>query len=448
MKGQISIIESIISAAALFIAFSIIINPVDFQTKWTDAKAVSQGRDILITADRLGKLYDYSFSSNFNIELLNRIDGIKDFVVRTETIGTIKTDLYIACDCTPEQTTFLETIMSDITFNTRTLNVVVCSTTLPTINNCGSSEKYPDALVIWGYKDLTSYADLLLDLLSNSTGLIEIADIPNSRIDGGGDDDVGQKRVFGLRFAEEGNFPSRPDEVLKPANAFHLSYQSYKWFYHFPYALTGTPTASIPTEGGISACTFSSSTGTLQLSDAYQFWICGTSSVYWDTDDNNIADTIVLVKNKFSLGTSEFLLNYIDSSIKIRISFKPDYEFTDFINSGDENSNKVVIDTPGSKTRTLLAMGYWDIGEEKPITGVGLNGTENGKTIWMADFARSGIANVGDDHKNLLISSILSATNKKPEEKQRIGQVSSYVNVNNVDVLEIYKVEISLGQPF
>jgi len=454
MKGQISIIEAILSSIALFIAFNMMITTGEYQTKWEESLSSLHGRDILITADRLGKLHDYAFSPSFNTEFLSKIDAVKDSVVKSETQGTIKSLVHIACDCTSDQITYLQSILDDVKFNTRGIKGVVCSTSLPTINTCGASTEYPNALVIWRYDALTSHINVLSNFIDADNGLIEITDVPNSKVDGlGTDDDEGQKRIFGIKSISEGSFSGNQDEFIKPINASQLSYQSYKWFYHLPYLLKGTVSESIPLEGGIAPCTTLAMRGEFKFQDINRrFWICGTTSVYWDTNNNNIADIIVTARNEFPIGGFNFLLNYIDATDKIRVSFKPDYIFDDFIGNVDSQNKLAPIDN--DKNKVLLSRGFWDGAREKPVAAIIFNGTENDKTAWVANFARNAVDlsqlnNLGDDYEQLLSSLILSISNKKTKETfQQTGQITSYINVNNTDILEIYKIELSIGKPF
>ncbi len=456
MKGQISIVEAIISAIALFIAFNMMISTGEYQTKWEESLSSLHGRDVLVTGDRLGRLHDYSFSpADFNSEFLNKIEAIKDSIRKVETQGALKNTVHIACDCTPDQITYLQNILTDVKFNTRGVNAVVCSTELPMIETCGTSTRYPDALVIWRdkFRELSPYTSILLDFINDGNGLVEITDVPNSKVDGqGNDDDEGQKRIFGLKSIA-GTFPPPPrlDEFLKPRNSSQLSYQSYKWFYHLPYLLKGTASESVPVEG-IPPCA-SAMRGEFKFQDnANKFWICGIASVYWDTDGNNKADTVVTKRNKFSIGTSNFFLNYIDSSDKIRISFKLDYQFDDFIRRGEAHNKLAPIDD--DRNKVLLSMGFWDAEREKPIAAIIFNGTESGKTAWVADFARNArdldkLNKLGDDYEQLLASLVFSISNKKTRETfQQTGQITSYINVNSTDMLEIYKIELSIGKPF
>ncbi len=441
MKGQISIIEAIISAIALFIAFNMMITTGEYQTKWKESLNSLQGIDILITADRSGKLHDYPFSTAFQTDFLNKILAIKDAVVKNEVQGTVKSTVYVACDCTPDQGTYIQNILNDVKFNTRQVTGVVCSTTLPAINNCGSGKTYPDALVIWGYKDLVSYTGVLTNFAQEGNGIIEIADLDSAQAS-----NTAQQTIFGIKWISEGNFLAEPIQILKPRNSSIVTYQSYKWFYHSPYLLRGTESEDVPVEG-VPLCGTSGMRNDFKFQDAnHRFWICGTTSVYWDTSDNNVADLVVTPRNTFSIGNSNFFLNYIDTTDKIRVSFKPDYTLNDFLSAG----NSKIFPSNDDKNRVLLAAGYWDAQKERPVSTLISNRFENALVAWLPDFGRnSGLPNTGDDHKQLLSSLIFSVANKQTKETfQQIGEITSYINVNNTDILEIYKIDLSIGKPF
>jgi len=462
VKGQISIIEVILSSIALLVAFNMMITAGEYQTKWEEAASSLQGRDILTSADRLGKLHDYPFSPAFKTQFLSKIDAIKDAVVKNETQGTVKNTIYVACDCNNDQykLDYITNILSDVKFNTRGITAEVCSTSLPTINNCGSGAIYPNALIIWRYDALTPHIGTLTNFVNDGNGLIEIADVPNSRVNGGADDHEGQKIIFGLKATNEGNPfppPTDTDEFLTPRNVSQLPYQSYKWFYHSPYLLTApTSVASVPMDTPPPPVCATVKEGNLKFQDDnFKFWICTTTSpsVFFDTDRNNKADLGPVIKGqKFSIGNSNFKLNYIDSTDKIRLSFKPDYLFNDFIRKN--NAHNKLAPADNDKNKVLLSMGFWDATKETPRAGIIFNNIGNGKAAWMADFARDAedlgeLDNLGDDYKQLLASMILSISNKKTKETFRqIGQITSYINVNNTDMLEIYKIDLSIGKPF
>ncbi len=70
-------------------------------------------------------------------------------------------------------------------------------------------------------------------------------------------------------------------------------------------------------------------------------------------------------------------------------------------------------------------------------------------TAWIADFSEDGF---GDDEKMLLISLLLWSSNKQSAgsavSNLRMGYLTSYVTINNVDMFEVYKFDLGLGSPF
>lgn len=443
MKGQISLIESIVVSIILLISFNILITPDIYQSKWSDSILSLNGRDSLVTIERLGRLHDYTFSSSkLNSEFLSRLETTKDSIIKIEAKGTVKETINIACDCTQEQITYLRNLLLDVKVNDRLMKVNICESKLNIINSCTSTQLYPDILIIWGYKNLQADLSSLIDLINNGTSIIEISDINTNQ-----EVDLPHQRIFGLRSISEGNFPSNPSEFLRPRNVSVIKYQSYKWFYHLPYVLKGTTTASIPVEGGISSCILTATTGNFRFQGTNRkFWICGTNSVYFDTNSNNIADLIVFVGNRISINTHNFKLNYIDDESTIRISFKPDYTFSDFV-SNDNSKNKL-FPIDNNKDKILLVSGYWDLDRERPISVAIFNGTENIKTLWLADFSRGGLVNTDDDHKQLITSLIFSMVSKETIEQPTKGQVTSYMNTINRDLFETYSVNLKITKPF
>lgn len=444
MKGQISITEAIISAIALFIAFNMIIPTGEYQTKWKESLNSLEGRDILISAERSGKLHDYPFSPAFRTDFLSKIDSIKDTIVKNETQGTVKNTIYVACDCTPEQRDYLQEILNDIKLNTRGINAKVCISTLPTIDTCGSSTKYPNAVVIWGNKNLgENEINALTDFAKDGNGIIEIADLDQPQANA-----LAQQTIFGIKWTSQGDFVSNQIQILKPRNSSLATYQSYKWFYHLPYLLNApTGLGSIPVDPPLTSSCATIKQGNFKFQGAdHLFWICDGASVYFDTNGNNNADIGPITKGQsFSLGSSNFKLNYIESTDKIRVSFKSEYRFNDFL-FVDNNHNKI-FPFDDNKDKILLAMGFWN--SQTPVSALVLNKFENGLTAWLANFGRSGLSSTGNDHKQLISSLIFSASNKNTKQTfQQVGQIISYINANNTDMLEIYKIDLSIGTPF
>ncbi|MBI2084888.1 MAG: hypothetical protein HYT70_04755, partial [Candidatus Aenigmarchaeota archaeon] len=301
-----------------------------------------------------------------------------------------------------------------------------------------------DVLIIWGYKNLDSSIAGLSSFVKSGGGVIEIADMQQAQVT------LPQQRIFGLKWLTNNPFPlTGSDQFVKPLNASSTTYQSYKWFYHLPYNLTALPSGPIPTEGGIAPCGSSATTGNFRFhSTTRKFWICGGASVYLDTNTmpNDIADTIKLVKQNFTIDNSNFLLSYIEGSSKIRVSFKQDYAFNDFLVRDNTYNKLYPIDNDIGKI--LLNFGYWDLLQEQPVAVAILNGT-SGKTVWLADFGRNGLASTGDDHKQLLSALIFSVVNRETTQTfSTIGKITSYVNTNNTDIFEVYRIDLEVGSPF
>ena len=450
MKGQVSIVEAIIASIALFVSFNMLLPDPEYQTKWGDANLLLNGRDILIASDRLDKLHDYVFSQNNFNTFLSKLNIFEDVIIKTDTQGAIKSTTYVACDCTDDQVTYLQSILSNVKFNKRNVNFIVCKTTLPTISSCTPGRKYPDALLIWGYRDLSVSIPTLVDFAKSSNGIIELADFDQTQAS-----DATQQSVFGVKWISEGDFVTGPIQFLKPQNASSNSYQQYKWFYHVPYNLTGFQDATTfqMDTGATIDCTGGKSGNFKFRNNNYRFWVCPDNKVYFDTDQpqNNAADTANVAGEKIPIGGYDFKLNYLESISEIRISFKPDYEFNDFLTI--DNLHNKIFPFTNDKTKVVMSMGYWDLTRERPVAAAIVNKFQNSQTIWFANYARNAITlsdlhNLGDDYKQLLASLIFSVTNKRVSTTQQIGQTTSYINVNNTDILEMYRIDLSIGTPF
>lgn len=438
-------VEMITSVTILLIAFSVLFPGFFHKSRWNETHMLLKGRDILLTADRTNKLFDYSFDSSSLQGFLDYIFPKRDVIVWSER-ESVKNRIAIACNCTPEQINYLSLWTRDIKLNNRNITTAICYTNLEErINPCYTNLIYPDILVIWGYTDLSQpkYQNLLKDFLEKGNSILEIADLKNSEIDST------QQNIFGLKWFEDSWSTTTEDSFLRPSS-LTLPYQPYKFFYHLPYALEATATADIPVEAPLSPPVCSEkSFGTFNFSDdSYNFSVCDKTSVYFDTNKNSKADLLVKENQSFTISSFNFYLNYIDSNTKIRVSFKPEYKFKDFLQAGnsklypaDENNEKI-----------LLSKGTWQNNPSKSIPVVILNGTEFFKTIWMPDFTRSGFDKVDDDHKSLLVSIILSVSSKKPKElsfgSTKTGYATSYLDVLSRDMVEIYKISLGIGFPF
>ena len=424
-KGFINLLELIIVAIVLFAAFTILFPRASYKSGWDYAQLLLRGRDVVLTVDALGKTYEYSFDKNSFDSFLSKLFSGTNFLVWSTTDDAIKNKIKIACVCSGEQIQTLTNWLKNVRINGRDINFVIYQSSLTSIAPS-------DVMLIWGYRDLSPYRSSIENYLTTA-GIVEIMDFTTTV------DDV-QESIFGI--TNGGGWGNAIDSVVKPGTAKQLTYQSYKLFYHLPYALKATEDAELTT-----VCIQSNKTGNFTIRNLIRkFWICDSSSVYFDTDGDGVEDTGALyVNDTFTIDGFNFKLAYIDSSDKIRVVFmnRPEYEFADFIRASAIERIKPSND---DYSRVLI---YRTNPEPEKACGVILNNI-SGSTAWIADFTRDGF-DVGDDLKLLLTSLLLWASNKEESvsiTNLRIGYVTSFVNVEDKDVFEIYKLDFGLGYPY
>jgi len=212
-------IEMIMVVIVLYIAFSIFFPGFSYKNKWSEALLLLTARDIVVTSDRIDKLYDYSFNQGALQDFLINSISNESIISWSDTDGAIKSRVVIACNCTNQQMVNLNTWMNGLNINGRQITTTQCYTNLETINPCMVSS---DVLIIWGEKDLsnTIYSNTLQQYLKGDGGIVEIADFksPLNQI---------QNDIFDLG---DGGSWSSPDYdiVIKPTTADATTYQAYK----------------------------------------------------------------------------------------------------------------------------------------------------------------------------------------------------------------------------
>ena len=440
MKAQVTMIEAIISIIILFIGFSIIFPPFTKQSRWNDAYLIVKGRDLILTMDRTGALGEYSFNA---VSLQNFIDkNVNDSVIWTSVDGTIKNKLVVACNCTDEEMSQLDYWMKDLKFNNHEIDAYICRTNLEgKINPCFSYLEYPDVLVIWKYRDLSSYFGLMEDFLNAGNGIIQIADITAI--------DPVHEQIFGIKFCP--GFCDYPwgidDNFIKPDDSSLLTYEPFKYFYHIPFpAKAYEINDSVPLEAMLLSCSSKKGNFTFR-GNTNDFWICDDSEIaYFDTDNNGKADMNVTVRESFNINGYNFSLSYVEKNSSILISFNYTYKFVDFFEDGGVK----IVQAENDEDKILLSFGNYLSWPQKTAPVVIVNGTI-GKTAWITDFTRNGFNNIGDDHKQLFNSLLMFVSNKKAKEATygvMTGGEISYINVMNYDVFEIYNLDLGVGRPF
>ena len=444
MKAQISTIEMIIAVIILFIAFNIFFPGFSFKSEWEDASLLLKGRDILLAMDRTNNLVEYSFNNNALDDFVNQLFPTDDTMIWTSVDDALKSKLVIACNCTNETRSNLDYWLKDLKLNNRSIDALIYYTNLESINTYNG--KYPDVLIIWGYKDLSEdkYRKVMRKFLDDGNGIVEICDLTTT-------DDT-QREIFGITDCADitsscGWGPERNDGFNEPSSINISTYQPYKYFYHVPFpAKAPEIVGAVPVEG-VPACsaTETKKGNFIFRENTMDFWICDYNTVYFDTDANGNADFIVNNRGSFNLTDYNFYLNYIEDS-SILISFREIYNFTDFLMDGSTTVYPVDQDV----NRIFLSKGEYP-GTDYPIPVVIVN-ESIGKTAWVANFSRSGLENVGDDHKQLLNSLILFVSNKEAKELTygtvEFGRTTSYLDVMNYDMFEIYKLNLGVGHPF
>ncbi|TAL47367.1 hypothetical protein EPN87_03095 [archaeon] len=438
MKGQIALLESISMILVLFVSFAVFFAPQSYDNNWQVGNLLVNARDVILTLDRSGMLYDYSTNPGLMDSFLIKVLAQKNMQFFYGTDNAIKGTITVACNCTPDQINNITSWSQGLLVNNRSVQVIACPTALDNINECLGTQS--DALVIWGYKDMTPYQQVINTFMSSGSGVVEIMDLPSSL-------DVVQQKIFGIDSCSKlvpscgwGN--DKNDDFFAPSYINSSSYIPYKYFYNIPVNLrTTTIEASVPTDGPTCASQ-DVAAGNLTFQGAWnKFWICTPTSVFFDTNNNGKADVNVGIQRLFKIGKYNFTLTYVNNN-NIGVSYRPMFNFTDFVKAGGSQVYPIDSDV----NRVLLYRGNYSNGKY-PVPVAITNGTF-AKTVWVADFTRNGN---GDDYRQLFLSLLMSVANKKSttlsESQIRLGYYTSYVNVVKKDIFEVYSFNLGLGYP-
>jgi len=421
MKAQIPLIEMIVVIIALFIAFGILFPGFVYKNKWKEANILLMSRDMILTIDRIGKLYEYSFNQSALSEFLSGLIR-ENLIPWSEVEGTTTNKIVVACNCTEDEINKMYSWFNPLFLNNRKIIFLFLRTNL---------EELPvetNVLLIKGYKNLTTYSNNFNSYVARGIGIVELMDFDaQEKVNS----DETQKKIFGLAWngAEQGT----ADMVFsEPTSVKNLTYIPYKNFYHVPLTLNTYSEESLP------GCdSYGKGNFTLNRT-SYPFWICNATYVWFDTNADGINDTLVRLGGKFNISGYNFSLNYIYDNSSIAVSFKQYFRFSNYF-SYEQAGNKYIANIApidGKEERVLLKA----IKDGKSFSTVILNFS---RVAWMYDFGE----NPSDEEKELLLSLLLWAASKKSVvliSPMKTGFSTSYINVENKDVFEVYKFSLGL----
>lgn len=436
MKAQVIVIELVAVLTLLFVAVGTLLPILTYENKWSEAVLFLKARDLILTADRIGILHTIAFDQPAFQSFTTNAVTDRSAIFAPTTQGTFKSKIVIACNCTGEQIGNLSFWVGTLLVNQRLVSLDFVPSNLDRIPES-------DLLFIFGQRNLEPFKTNLKNYIGGASGIVLMADITQSQITSA------HREIFGVTdcSAVSANcvFDSSTEDIINTANKVSDPfYTQYKMIYHLPLPVRAPDSvSSVPIEGGISPCTATTIrhgqfTFRQTIND---FWICSTS-VYFDTNGNGNADTIILERQNFAIGGFNFFMNYVKSEF-IYISLRADYRFVDFLkNVADAKLAPVNLET----NRVFMQVGQYEAG--KPIPVVIVNGTL-ARTAWLADFTEQG---VDDDEKLLLASLLVASANTQrielPFGALQTGVLTSYINSANFDVFEIYRFNLGVGFPF
>lgn len=436
MKGEINIVELIFVLVVLIIAFGIFFPGFVYENKWKDAYLLLTSRDLILTMDRTGKLYTNSFNRNSLSIFLDEIipTNKTNLVAWSEAEGTVGERVIVACNCTKQQIDEMNFWFSGLKINERNVNVLFVQSSLESI------PAETDVLLIRDYKRLDPYYSNFKDYAARGVGIVEMIDFSEaSQVN----NDQVQWEIFGLEWKEPPVGGSLEKIVFnrKPTNTSDVIYGPYKYFYHVPLPLNTSVAEAV------ADCDYQSSAkGTITLNNTeYPFWICSNTSVWFDVNADGIKDSLVNVRENVSIGDFNFTLSYVNDNESIALSFKPDCVFSDFLSYILQGRKIIHIEPIGDRGRVLL-MGIKGRDEYPAVI---LNTYSNSRVAWIPNFERERKA--FDEEKNLLLSLLLWASRKRSTEITHLiktGFSTSYINVKNRDMYEVYKFSLGLAYPY
>ena len=450
-KGIVNVIELILVVVTLFVSFTIFFPGNIYRNKWDDAYGTLRARDAMLALERSGHLHEYAFSSAQMDAFLQSLFSGSSVITWHSVAGGIKEETKVACDCPAGIVAWLNNWAGSTVLNSRDVKLTFCQASIDPADACFANS---DALLVWKYKPLEQHEAVLSDYVSMGGGVVEVMNFTDeSQVDG----DSVQSAMFGLDWIDILKDEATACEFSRsPRDASDIIYAPHKYFHHVPL------TIAISSYGqAITGCSYSPpGNGTLVLrGHAYEFDTCSVSTAWFDIDGVGGRNTLFAERATMSIGGSDIMLNYVNGVSSISVSFKDGYVFQDFLG---------YIAPPGTPDPPGKAIGINRIVHIEPSDGdadrvlvkavagtsrypaVIVNTYGSGRVAWMPE---PGPANYGHDEKQLLASLLLWAANKETVSATdalsefRSGYMASYINVQNYDMFEIYKLNVGIGYP-
>lgn len=429
----------------LFVSFSIFFPQTGFSNRWEDAEVILKGRDLLLTMDRIGLLSSYVSNPDAFAGFINKTIPEKNLLYWSTLDGTVQSRITVACNCTTTQIENLLNWIGRLKLNGRDIQIDVISSTLSPIQRS-------DVLLIWGRTNLAPFKSDILNYLRDGSGVVGISNIENP--------DSAYTEIFGVDRCQDvlsghggvcsGNGANELSFIV-PADSSKLTFLPYKYFTHLPIRTVGTlgiapvplENASMPgcVENGLPKFPVFQGTFSFRSTDA-AWWVCNQTTAFLDTNQNNLADAILVENNSFNIDNFKFRMSYIELN-RTFVSIKPEYKFEDF-----RDNNIDLYPADKDSTKILLKDGNYNGGN--PIPVVVANGTLSGRTLWSVDFLTQ--TPVNHDERLLIASMLMSASSKKTREpligSLQFGFQIPYINVASRDMFEVYQFNLGLGFPF
>lgn len=453
MKGQVNIIELIFVILILIAALGVFFPSFVHENRWKGAYLLINSRDLILSMDRMNVLYPYSFDNGALSLFLDATMNSTNLVAWSEVEGTVQGRLVVACNCTESQIDEMNFWYDGLKINGRDVKVLFAQSPLDNI------PQEADVLFIRDYKPMSAYLSNFQNYLARGVGIVEMMDFNDPNYV---NNDNVQKSIFGLNginLVNPGASVITDTFSRKPVNSSDIVYGPYKYFYHVPLPIGINSTESV------AGCSFNPSGKGLLIFNYinYTFWICNDQSVWFDTNGDGSSDALVYLNNNVIIGGENFTLNYINGNSGIGLSFKPTHTFSDFLccvpPPGQPDPpdwapswgiRRVAdIEPLGNPTRTLITAHFLS----KDYPAVILNSSSTARVAWVSDLADEPPTGVVEsDQRMLLLSLLFWTSNKKSapllSQPIRYGYSSSYINVNNLDMYEVYKFTLGLAYPY